>query len=49
MANKRIQIHIEAKELEPFLELTVTYTSTVDAIEINTHNRERFALGAVIA
>jgi dihydrodipicolinate reductase len=37
------QIHIEAKELEPFLEHTVTYTSAVDAIEIKhtAHNRER--------
>jgi 4-hydroxy-tetrahydrodipicolinate reductase len=46
------QIHIEAKRIGTVPGThTVTYTSAVDAIEIKhtAHNREGFALGAVIA
>ena len=46
------QIHIEAKRIGTVPGThTVTYNSTVDAIEIKhtAHNREGFALGAVIA
>jgi 4-hydroxy-tetrahydrodipicolinate reductase len=46
------QIHIEAKRIGNVPGThTVTYNSTVDAIEIKhtAHNREGFALGAVIA
>ena len=46
------QIHIEAKRIGSVPGThTVTYNSTVDAIEIKhtAHNREGFALGAVIA
>jgi 4-hydroxy-tetrahydrodipicolinate reductase len=46
------QIHIEAKRIENIPGThTVTYDSVVDAIEIKhtAHNRDGFALGAVIA
>ena len=46
------QIHIEAKRIGTIPGThTVTYNSSVDAIEIKhtAHNREGFALGAVIA
>ncbi len=46
------QIHIDAKRIENVPGThTVTYNSTVDIIEIKhtAHNREGFALGAVIA
>ena len=46
------QIHIEAKRIENIPGThTVTYNSSVDSIEIKhtAHNREGFALGAVIA
>lgn len=46
------QIHIEAKRIGTVPGThTVTYNSTVDSIEIKhtAHNREGFALGAVIA
>ena len=46
------QIHIDAKRIGNFPGThTVTYNSAVDAIEIKhtAHNREGFALGAVIA
>jgi 4-hydroxy-tetrahydrodipicolinate reductase len=46
------QIHIEAKRIENIPGThTVHYNSTVDSIEIKhtAHNREGFALGAVIA
>jgi len=46
------QIHIEAKRISTIPGThTVTYNSSVDAIEIKhtAHNREGFALGAVIA
>ena len=46
------QIHIEAKRIGDVPGThTVTYNSTVDSIEIKhtAHNREGFALGAVIA
>jgi 4-hydroxy-tetrahydrodipicolinate reductase len=49
---KANEIHIEAKRIgEVPGTHTVTYNSTVDAIEIKhtAHNREGFALGAVIA
>ena len=45
-------IHIEAKRIENIPGThTVTYNSSVDSIEIKhtAHNREGFALGAVIA
>ena len=46
------EIHIEAKRIENIPGThTVTYNSIVDSIEINhtAHNRDGFALGAVIA
>lgn len=46
------QIHIEAKRIDNIPGThTVTYNSSVDSIEIKhtAHNREGFALGAVIA
>jgi 4-hydroxy-tetrahydrodipicolinate reductase len=46
------EIHIEAKRIGTVPGThTVTYNSTVDSIEIKhtAHNREGFALGAVIA
>jgi 4-hydroxy-tetrahydrodipicolinate reductase len=46
------QIHIEAKRIGDIPGThTVTYNSTVDSIEIKhtAHNREGFALGAIIA
>lgn len=49
---KSNQIHIEAKRIGTVPGThTVTYNSSVDAIEIKhtAHNREGFALGAVIA
>ena len=49
---KKDQIHIEAKRIGMVPGThTVTYNSAVDAIEIKhtAHNREGFALGAVIA
>jgi 4-hydroxy-tetrahydrodipicolinate reductase len=49
---KTNQIHIEAKRIENIPGThTVNYNSTVDSIEIKhtAHNREGFALGAVIA
>jgi 4-hydroxy-tetrahydrodipicolinate reductase len=49
---KANEIHIEAKRIGDVPGThTVTYNSTVDAIEIKhtAHNREGFALGAVIA
>ena len=51
-APKPNQIHIEAKRIGTVPGThTVTYNSVVDAIEIKhtAHNREGFALGAVIA
>jgi 4-hydroxy-tetrahydrodipicolinate reductase len=49
---KENEIHIEAKRIDSVPGThTVTYNSAVDAIEIKhtAHNREGFALGAVIA
>jgi 4-hydroxy-tetrahydrodipicolinate reductase len=49
---KEEEIHIEAKRIDSVPGThTVTYNSAVDAIEIKhtAHNREGFALGAVIA
>jgi 4-hydroxy-tetrahydrodipicolinate reductase len=47
----RIKFILKQKELQLFLEHKVTYNSSVDSISIEhtAHNREGFALGAIIA
>jgi 4-hydroxy-tetrahydrodipicolinate reductase len=44
-----MRIHIEAKELQLFLEHKVTYNSSVDSISIEHTAHEGFALRAIIA